>query len=259
MRIANTGHAAFAITMIGVGIVGILNRDLMPVWNPIPGTGSAHELLIYCGIGVSLLSGIGLLMQRTAAMAARLLLATFLIWMLLFRLPNFLRAPLFAACWAVFPLAVMLSGTVVLYVCFSTDWDREHFRSISSLSGLRIARIIYGLSLIFFGVAHFIDVKDTISLVPNWMPGHLFWAYFTGCAFIGAGISVVMGVFARLAAVLSAVQIALFLFLVWIPIVAAGFRVLFQWSENFLYAGLLAGAWAIADSYRETPWLIRER
>jgi len=114
MRIANTGHAAFAIIMAGVGIVGILNRDLMPVWNPISGSGSAHELLIYCGVGVSLLSGIGLLVQRTAAMAARLLLATFLIWMLLFRLPNFLRAPLFAACWSVFPLAVMLSGTVVL-------------------------------------------------------------------------------------------------------------------------------------------------
>jgi len=259
MRIANTGHAAFAIIMAGVGIVGILNRDLMPVWNPISGSGSAHELLIYCGIGVSLLSGVGLLVQRTAAMAARLLLATFLIWMLLFRLPNFLRMPLFAACWSVFPLAVMISGTVVLYVCFSTDWDREHFRSISSIRGLRIARIIYGLSLIFFGVAHFIDVKDTISLIPNWMPGHLFWAYFTGCAFIGAGISVVLGVFARLAAVLSAVQIALFLFLVWIPIVAAGSKVPFQWSETFLTTALLAGAWVIADSYRGTPWLIQDR
>src|SRR5947207_12236849 len=116
MRIANTGHAVFAIIMMGVGIVGILHANLMPVWNPVPGTGSAHEVLIYCGIGVSLLSGIGVMVQRTRAMAARLLLGTFLIWMLLFRLPNFFRAPLFAACWSVFPLAVMLSGAMVLYV-----------------------------------------------------------------------------------------------------------------------------------------------
>lgn len=259
MRIANTGHAAFAIVMIGVGIIGILNREVMPVWNPIPGTGSAHQLLIYCGIAVSLLCGIGLLVQRTAAMASRLLLATFLIWMLLFRLPNFVRAPLFAACWSVFPLAVMLSATVVLYVWLSTDWDREHFRSINGISGLRIARILYGLSLIFFGSAHFIDLKDTISLIPNWIPGHLFWAYFTGCAFIAAGIAVVTGVFARLAALLSAAQIALFLFLVWIPIVAAGSKVPFQWSETFLNAALWAGAWVIADSYRGTPWLIPDR
>jgi len=259
MRTANTGHTAFAIMMIGVGIVGILNRDVMPIWNPIPGTGPAHEFLLYCGIGVSLLSGIGLLAQRTQAMAARLLLATLSIWMLLLRLPNFFRAPLFAACWSVFPLAVMLSGTLVIYVCFSTDWDHAHLRWISSTSGLRIARIIYGLSLIFFGMAHFIDVKDTISLIPNWIPGHLFWAYFTGCAFIGAGISVVIGVFARLAAVLSALQIAVFLFVVWIPIVAAGSKVPFQWSETFLKAALLAAAWVIADSFRGAPWLIRAR
>jgi uncharacterized membrane protein YphA (DoxX/SURF4 family) len=257
MRIANTSHAAFAIIMMGVGVVGILHPDLMPVWNPIPGTGSAHELLTYCGIGVSLLCGVGLLVQRTAAMAARLLLGTFLIWMLLFRLPNFFRAPLFAACWSVFPLAVMLSGAMVLYVCFNAHWDREHFRSISSINALRTARIIYGLSLIFFGAAHFIDVKDTISLIPSWIPGHLFWAYFTGCAFIGAGISVVIGVFARLAAILSAVQIALFLFLVWIPIVAAGSKLPFQWSETFLNAALMGGAWVVADSYRGTPWFFR--
>jgi uncharacterized membrane protein YphA (DoxX/SURF4 family) len=259
MRIANTGHVAFATTMIGIGIVGILNSDLMPLWNPIPGAGPVHELLVYCVIGISLLSGIGLLVQRTAAMAARLLLATFLIWMLLFRLPSFIRAPLFEACWSVFPLAVMLSGTVVLYVWFATAWDREYLRSISGISGLRVARIIYGLSLGFFGLAHFIDVEDTVSLIPNWLPGHLFWAYFTGCAFIAAGISVVIGVFARLAALLSAVQIALFLFLVWIPIVAADSKVPFQWSETFLNAALLAGAWVIADSYRETPYPIRDR
>jgi uncharacterized membrane protein len=241
--------------MIGVGIVGILNRDVMPVWNPIPGTGSAHELLIYCGIGVSLLSGIGLLVQRTAVMAARLLLATFLIWMLLFRLPNLLRAPLFAACWSVFPLAVMLAAAWVLYVWFAADWDREHLSFISSNNGLRIARVLYGLSLIFFGVAHFIDVKDTLSLIPNWLPAHVFWAYFTGCAFVAAGVAVLIGLYARLAAALSALQIALFLLLVWIPIVAAGSKVPFQWSETILNAALLASAWMIADSYRDTPWL----
>jgi uncharacterized membrane protein len=127
--------------------------------------------------------------------------------------------------------------------------------AFSSNNGLRIARVLYGLSLIFFGVAHFIDVKDTLSLIPNWLPAHLFWAYFTGCAFIAAGVAVLIGLYARLAAALSALQIALFLLLVWIPIVAAGSKVPFQRSETILNAALLAGAWMIADSYRDTPWL----
>jgi hypothetical protein len=58
-----------------------------------------------------------------------------------------------------------------------------------------------------------------------------------------------------MAATLSAVKIALFLLLVWIPIVAAGSKVPFQWSETILNAALLAAAWIIAESYLDTPWL----
>jgi len=259
MRIASLGHALFAITMIGLGVVGMLNRDLMSVWSPVPGTGLAPELLVYLSIGVSLISGIGLLVRRTAAMAARLLFVALLFWMLLFRLPNFFHAPPFEACWSVFPLVVMLAAAMVLYVWFASAWDRKYLPSLSSQSGLRIARILYGSSLIFFGLAHFIDMKDTLSLIPDWLPGHLFWAYFTGCAFIAAGTAVLIGLCARLAAVLSALQIASFLLLVWIPIVAAGSKVPFQWSETILNTALLAGAWMVADSYKSTPWFANGR
>ena len=51
-----------------------------------------------------------------------------------------------------------------------------------------------------------------------------------------------------MAAALSALQIGLFLLLVWIPIVAAGSKVPSQWTETILNAALLAGAWIIADS-----------
>lgn len=253
MRLVGTAYTVFAIAMMGVGIVGVVNRDLMPVWNPVPGTGTTHDLLVYLAIVVSLICGVGLLIGRMSASAARLLLATLLVWMLLFRLPNFFREPLFAACWSVFPLAVMLSAAMVIYVWIATAWDAKTIRHFSGESGLRIARILYGLSLVFFGMAHFIDLKDTLSLVPSWLPVHLFWAYFTGCTYIASGIAVLLGVLARLAATLAAVQIGSFLLLVWIPIVAAGSAVAFQWSETFLNAALLAGAWVIADSYRHTP------
>ena len=255
MRIASIGHAVFAVTMIVLGAVGLLHPDSVPLWNPIPVNVPARVLLVYFSALISLASGIGLLVQSMAAIAARVLLTTLFLWLLLLRLPNFLLETAFEACWSVFPLMVMLAATWVLYVWFAADWDRKHLRFISSNNGLRIARVLYGLCLIFFGVAHFIDVKDTVSLIPHWLPSHMFWVYFTGCAFIAAGLATLIGFYARLAATLSAFQIASFLFLVWVPIVAKGSKDLSQWSETFLNAALLAGAWVMTDSYRNAPWL----
>jgi uncharacterized membrane protein len=153
----------------------------------------------------------------------------------------------------------MLAAAWVLYVWFATDWDRGHLSFVIGSNGLRIARILYGLSLIFFGAAHFIDVRDTLALIPNWLPGHLFWAYFTGCAFIAAGIAALTGVCARLAVTLSVLQLTLFLVLVWIPIVAPGSKDPFQWSETILNVALLAAGWVVADSYRGTGWFVINR
>jgi uncharacterized membrane protein len=252
MRIASTGHAVFAATMIGLGILGLVKGDYAAIWQPSPQSLPAMGYL--CAF-VSLVSGVGLLWQRTATAAARILLAYLLLWLLLLRIPGTFLAPNVEYWWAACKTAVMAAGAWVLYAWFATEWDKQRVGFAAGEKGLRIARVLYGLALIPFGLAHFLYLKNTADLVPGWLPWHVFWAYFTGCAFIVAGLAVIVSVCARLAATLSALEIGMFTLLVWVPIVAAGSKDTYQWSETVVSAALTAGAWMVADSYRGMPRL----
>lgn len=255
MRIASWGHAVFAATMIGLGILGLVKGSFTPTWTGVPnGLLGRHALAYLCAV-ISLGCGFGLLWSRTAASASRVLFAYLAIWLVLFRVSHFLFTPTAVDTWWGFgDTAVMLAAAWVLYVWFDDGPDKQRFAFAKGENGLRTASIFYGTGLILFGVAHFTNLNDTAPLVPAWLPWHVFWAYFTGAAFIAAGVAIITDVCARLAATLSAWQVGLFTLIVWEPVVARG-ATPGQWMEFVNSWALTAAAWMVADSYRGTAWL----
>jgi uncharacterized membrane protein len=262
MRIASVGHAVFAATMIALGIVGLLHGNFAPIWDGVPKDFASGEALVYLCAFVSLVCGIGLFWQRAASTAARVLFVYLLLWMLLFKLPYIVRAPAvegyYQSCGET---AVLAAGAWVLYAWFAAPWDRRHLGFATGEKGVRLARVLYGLALIAFGLSHFAYLNLTAPLVPAWLPLHVAWAYFTGCAYLAAGVAVLIGVYARLAATLSALQMGLFTLLVWVPLLAEGLRSAGQRGEFAVHSefavswALTAAAWVVADSYRGMPWL----
>lgn len=254
MRIASPGHAVFAATIISLGILGLIKGDLN-VWQPVFRGVPENGVLAYFCAFLPVACGIGLLWRRKAVSAARVFLAYLLLWLLVVRLPRLLHGLTVDVYWSLCQTGVMLAAAWVLYAWFAADWDRQRFRFATGDKGLRIARTLYGAAIIPFGLAHFQYVEHTASMVPGWLPRHVAWVYFTGAAFIAAGVAVLLGLCARMAAALSALEMGLFLALVWIPAVATRSLNTFQWGEVLVTWMLTAAAWVVADSYRGTPWL----
>lgn len=256
IRIASAGHVCFAAALIWLGVMGLSKGTFVQIWQPVPKWVPAREPLAYLCAFVSLASGIGLLWQRTATVAARVIFVSLMVWLLAFRLPNlFFETPVVLVAWTFSSTAVMVAAAWVLYIWFADDRDRQRVGFFADGRGMRIARVLYGVSLIPFGLAHVMYLDATTVLIPGWLPWHVALAYVTGGAFIVAGLAVTVGVFARLAAALSTLQMGLFGLIVWVPRVLAGTVNEFQWGEFVVTCALTAGAWVVADSYRGEPWL----
>lgn len=260
MRIASLGHAVLAATIIVLGIQGLIQGDFAAIWLPVPKSLPARDVLAYLCAFILLGSGIGLLWKRAAAAAARVLLVYLLLWLLLLRLPDTFPAPTILVSWYGCAETTVIAAAVwVLYARLAPDWDRLRFHFATGDRGVRIARVLYGITLAFFGVSHFIYLDLTTPLVPGWLPAHTIWAYFFGCTYIAAGVAVLASAYARLAAALSALQMGLFTLLVWVPLVAAIHTSTGNWREFVVSWTLTASAWVMADSYRGVAWLaVRE-
>jgi uncharacterized membrane protein len=256
MRSASVGHAVFAAVLIAIGIMDLINGHFGPIMDGVPKAVPAREALAYLCAIVALACGIGLLWQRTTATAARALFAYLLVWMLLFKLRFILQDPLTEVNYETTgETAVPVAAAWALYASFATDWDRKRIGFAVGARGVRNAKVLYALALIAFGLSHFAYLDNTASLVPGWLPWPAFWAYFTGTAYLAAGVAIVFGVYARLAAALSALQMGLFALLVWVPRLGAAHFGDDIWSEFAVSCALAAGGWVMAESYRGQAWI----
>jgi uncharacterized membrane protein len=111
-----------------------------------------------------------------------------------------------------------------------------------------IGRIFVAISLVVFGVQHFIYGGFVATLVPAFMPGRLFWAYFVGVAFFAAAIGIFTRMLARPAATMLGVMFFLFVVLLHIPRIIGNSSNGNEWTSGFVALAMCGGAWILANA-----------
>jgi len=100
-------------------------------------------------------------------------------------------------------LAVLMAGGWVLFATIGKPRDGSPLAFAAGENGIRLARMLFAVSLLPIGLSHLIYVKETAELVPAWLPYRVGWAYLTGAGQMACGLGVLFSVYARAAAMIE--------------------------------------------------------
>jgi uncharacterized membrane protein len=247
MRAVGFARCLFAIASAGLALYSLSYGDFAPAGQALPAWIPWREACVYGSAALVLAASAGLCYSRTAPGSVLMIGAYLAAWAVA-GVPHVLAKPLSVDGWYGFCEALSsLVGAWILYASLRpTAGDRA----------VRAARILFGLTCVFYGWSHFVYADYTATMVPTWLPGHLEFAYFTGFGHAAAGIGLVFGILPRLAATLEASMMSLFGLLVWVPSFFAQPRPEWatppqnQWSELVATLVLAAAAWVVATSLR---------
>ena len=233
--------------MIGLGVLALFYGDFALVWQPVAQWVPGRTGLAYLSGILMLLTGAGLLFERTRTWSVRILFPYLIIWMLL-KLPAVIQSPATEAVWlGIGELAVLLAGGWILFARLAALRDRSTLSFATGGSGVRLARILFAVSLIPIGLSHLIYVKQTAEFVPAWLPFRTGWAYLTGAGQIACGLGVLFSILPLIAAIAETCMLALFTLLVWAPAIAAAPATRLPWTAFFISWAITAAAWLVAQ------------
>jgi hypothetical protein len=116
----------------------------------------------------------------------------------------------------------------------------------------RVSRSVLALSLVVFGVDHFLALGFIAALLPGWIPWHVFWVAFFGVLFIAAGVSIAFNVLQRWGAASIGLMFAIWIVTLHLPRVLGLYGIpgaphdSNEWSSLFIAIALWGGFWALA-------------
>jgi len=238
------GWRVFGLGLMAMAVVCVALGDF-DQGQPVPKAFPARAVQAYAAAAFMFVAGAAVEWRRTAAWGAAALAAYYAIVVVVL-----MDGRLLVGHPAVYgeyeniaePLAIAASALIIYAANARID-------PVLAARLTRAAQMAFGVCAIVFGGAHFFYMNLTAPLVPKWLPpSQEFWGYATGVAHIAAGLAILTGVRARLAAILLTAMYAAFTLLVHGPMLLADPSNHGIWSENVLNIALIGAAWVVADS-----------
>ena len=238
------GWRIYGLGVIALALVCLAWGDFDP-GQPAPKAIPDRVVLAYAAAAFMLVAGAAIQWRRTAAWGAAALAAYYglVVVMLMHGRVVLAHPAVFGAYSGAAEQLAIAAGGLIVYAA--------HARLDTVLAArlTRAGQLAFGVCALLFGGAHFFYMNYTVPMVPGWLPpSREFWAYATGAGHIAAGVAILTGVRARLAAIALTAMFASFTPLVHLPMLLADPSSHTNWAENALNLALVGAAWVVADS-----------
>jgi uncharacterized membrane protein len=251
------GRILFAISIAAFGIQNLLWAQRGdPVTRMIPWL-PGQPILVWLVGTAFIAAGICILFGLRARETAIVLGFLFLVFETFLQVPRAVARPMDLGLRTVVFEDLTLWASAFLFAGLIGEEGRVFGRWNPSASQLtRSGRFFLAVSMVVFGVTHFLIPGYIASLIPRWIPGPgLFWAYFTGAAFVAAGLSFAANRWACWAAPWLGLMFLLWFLLLHLPRIASYPRSQNpdEWSSAFIALGICGGSWIAAAAFSAGP------
>jgi len=233
------GRHVFGVGAIMLGVSGLVWGEFATNWHPVQETVPYRTALAYLAGTALLAAGVAVHWRRTAGAGLLVLAVLYFLGTLLW-MPRVIHYPQLFGVWSgsaeEFAPAV---AAVMAYAASGKRWSGP---------AMGAARGVFGLCIVAFGVAHFTAVPQTAEMVPTWLPfGERFWALATGWAMLLAGLSLMSGILAPLAAWLLTALLMSFGVFVWAPRVFTAPNAHNPWAGTGITLAAAGAVWMVAE------------
>ncbi len=145
------------------------------------------------------------------------------------------------------PVSMCSAGILLFLVAlWAAMSDITRARGLDKIVAL--SNLCFAVPLAVFGALHLAGVNLVLPMVPPYMPGRLFWAYFVGVALLAASLSIATKVQVRWSGLLFGMMMFLFVVTLDFPGALANPRDRFGWTLLIREMTFAGGGWILAGS-----------
>ncbi len=223
-NLIKAGRAFYAIGIAGIGAQQFIYADFRPVILPQwPAWIPWLAVWAYLTGAALVISAAIIFLSKNARKTALVLGIAFILFFLIFHVTYQLFISPYSFHFGLWtdPLkelalsggAFVIAGSYSQGKLYTDKSFRTRFHDILIPCGT----IFFSITMIVFGIDHFLYTEFVATLVPRWIQGHVFWTYFAAVALIGSGVAIILKIKIRLIGILLGIMLFIWFVILHIP------------------------------------------